>query len=118
MQLTGTFPEGVIIDGQLFCDFILTEHQFRHTMALASDPAVDVKKLDDPVYYQAAVMAKRLQLVDGPDSLTPEQILDLSGADGQELIAVAGDLEQQRKAFRDAAQAAPAGHGVLAETGS
>jgi len=109
MQLTGTFPEGIVVDGICYREITLTEHQFRHTMELASDPTTDVKRLEDPVYYQAAILARRLKVNLLPVPVTPDMILELSGVDGDELARVASTLEQQRKAFRDAAQAAPPG---------
>jgi hypothetical protein len=116
MQESGIFPEGIIADGQCYREFTLTEHQFRHTMALAGDPDTDLTQLENPVYYQAAVLAQRLE-VPGMDKVTPDMVLNLSGADGQELVRVATALEQKRKAFRDAAQAATAGHGSPAQNG-
>lgn len=117
MDITGTFPEGILVNGTLLTDFVLEEHQFRHSLELASDPAIELQRLDDPVYYQAAVLSRRLVVSGLGRPLTPGEVMGLSGADGQAVMAAAATLEQRRKAFRGAAQAAAAGPDSPAETG-
>lgn len=106
MQVTGTFPEGIITaDGRILRDFTLQEQTFRTRLEIAFDPAIDADLLADPVYDAACLMAKRLQ-VDGIDKVTPEQVLDLGVQDSSELINKVTLLETQRANFRSAAQAA------------
>lgn len=115
MKATGCFPEGLIINGMVYKEFTLEEHTFRHTLELASDPAIDYKRLDDPAYYQAAVFSRRLSIPGV--RLSVDDILEMSGIDGQELVRASNEVELQRKIFRDAAAAATEGHDSPAETG-
>ncbi|GFO67879.1 hypothetical protein GMLC_14580 [Geomonas limicola] len=105
MEQAGKFPEGIIVDGVCHCDFTLVEKTFRTTLEVSNDPTIDRKLMDDNAYYDACLYAKRLK-VKGLDKLTPEQVLDLSGPDSDELILAEVTLEKRRQAFRDAAQAA------------
>jgi hypothetical protein len=106
MTESGTFPEGIIVDGKVCREFTLDEELFRHTLELSNDPAIDPAQFNDPAYYSACLLAKRLT-VPGIDRVTPELVQNLSGADGAALVTVATKLEIRRKAFRDAAEAAP-----------
>jgi hypothetical protein len=105
MEQPGKFPEGIVVEGVAYCDFTLGEKTFRTTLEVGNDRTLDRKKLEDSVYYDACLFAKRLT-VKGIEKLTPEQILDLSGPDGDELILAEVTLEKRRQEFRGAAQAA------------
>jgi len=118
MQITGTFPEGIITeDGRICRDFILQEQTFRTRLEIAFDPDIDADLLTDPVYDAACLMAKRLQ-VEGLDKVTPEQVLDLSAQDSDELIGKTMSLETQRSNFRGAAQAAEKERAGTAKAGA
>jgi hypothetical protein len=106
MQVTGTFPEGIISkDGKICTEFTLVEQTFRTTLEVAHDPDIDNSLLEDEVYYDACKYAKRLK-VKGIAKVTPEMVLDLSGLDTAMLINKINALETQRANFRSAAQAA------------
>lgn len=105
MTITGTFPEGIIYQGAICRNFTLEELRFEHILQIAHDPATDVDRLSEDVYYDAAKYAKRLK-VEGIDQVTPEMVLDLSGPNSTELIIQTATLEKRRQDFRDAAQAA------------
>jgi len=105
MQVTGSFPEGIITEDGIFQGFVLMEQTFRTTLEIAHDPDIDKELINDEVYYSACLMSKRLQ-VEGLDRVTPEQVLDLSALDTAELINKTNALETQRANFRDAAKAA------------
>lgn len=111
MVQTGTLPSGIINAAGATCrDFILHERTFRHTLELAND--LDIKKelLSSRVYYDAAIISKRLAVA-GIDKVTPDMVLDLDGEDGDTLANAMMDLDQRRAEFRSqqqaAAQAAP-----------
>lgn len=107
MNVTGTFPNGVINgQGEVCHEFVLNERTFRHSLELANDRNIDKELLVDPVYYDAAIIAKRLS-VPGLDRLTPEMVLDLEGEDGDALAQAIMTLDQRRSEFRSAAPAAP-----------
>jgi len=117
MQVTGTFPEGIITeDGRICREFTLQEQTFRTRLEIAFDPDIDAELLTDPVYDAACLMAKRLQ-VEGIDKVTPEQVLDLSAEDSSELISKTMFLETQRSNFRGAAQAAAEERARIVEAG-
>lgn len=102
MEQTGTFPRGIEIGGQFHREFALAPRLFRHTMELAYDPAVDKTLLADPVYYDAAIIARRLT-VPGVAKVTPEMVLNLDGDDGDELATAIMSLDKRRAEFRGAA---------------
>lgn len=103
----GVFPEGIEIAGQVHREFTLDEQKFRHTLEVVNDPATG-SRIEDPVWYSAALLARRLSIPGQFDAaVTPEMVLNLSGADGDELTRASIVLEQRRQAFRSAAQAAP-----------
>lgn len=100
MEQTGTFPVGIAAaDGNTCRDFTLHERAFRHTLEVARDKSIDNSRLNDPVYYDAAILSKRLEVA-GLERLTPEMILDLDGDDGDELATAIMNLDQRRAAFR------------------
>lgn len=104
MVQTGTFPEGIVTgDGTLCREYTLHERAFRHVLEVAHDPDIDKALMGDPVYYDAAILSKRLEVA-GIDRLTPEVILDLSGDDGDELATAIMELDQRRAEFRKAQQ--------------
>lgn len=107
MNVTGIFPNGVINDqGEVCKEFVLNERTFRHSLELANDRSIDKELLVDPVYYDAAIIAKRLT-VTGLDCLSPEMVLELEGEDGDALAQAIMTLDQRRSEFRSAAPGAP-----------
>jgi hypothetical protein len=111
----GTFPEGLLVEGRLYREFILDEQKFRHTLEIMNDPTTG-NKVEDPTWYSAALLAKRLT-VEGLSEVTPEMVLDLSGPDGDELTRVSIDLENRRQEFRSTAQAAAEASAGAVEAG-
>lgn len=115
MVESGIFPEGIVVEGRLHCDFTLDEQKFRHTLEVMNDPATGSKVVDS-VWYSAALLARRLSVV-GIPVITPDMVLDLSGPDGDELTRASIELELRRKEFRSAAQAASETAAGAAEDG-
>jgi hypothetical protein len=95
----GTFPEGLLVEGRLYREFILDEQKFRHTLEIMNDPTTG-NKVEDPTWYSAALL-----------------VLDLSGPDGDELTRVSIDLENRRQEFRSTAQAAAEASAGAVEAG-
>ena len=103
MNVAGTFPNGIINgQGEACKEFVLNERTFRHSLELANDRGINKELLVDPVYYDAAIIAKRLT-IPGLDSLTPDMVLDLDGEDGDALAQAIMTLDQRRSEFRSAA---------------
>lgn len=103
MNIAGTFPNGINnAQGEACKEFVLNERTFRHSLELANDRNIEKELLVDPVYYDAAIIAKRLS-VSGLDRLTPEMVLDLAGEDGDALAQAIMTLDQRRVEFRSAA---------------
>ena len=118
MQVTGTFPEGIITEnGRISRNFTLVEQLFRHTLEIAHDPDIDAEDVGDPVYYSACLLAKRIT-IEGISKVLPAMILELSGLDGTELAKATFTLENQRANFRSAAEAAEKERAGAAETGA
>ncbi|MFH1028483.1 MAG: hypothetical protein V1791_10820 [Pseudomonadota bacterium] len=115
MKQPGTFPEGLMVDGSAYRIYTLDEQKFRHTLEVMNDPATG-DKVEDPVWYSAALLAKRLE-VEGLPCVTAEMVLDLSGPDGDELTHASIVIEQRRREFRSAAQAATEDPAGPVETG-
>ena len=106
MVQTGTFTIGITNGkGELCREYILHERTFRNTLELGSDPDIKIEQISDPVYYDAAIYSKRLKVA-GIDKLTPEMVLDLEGADGDELSIACVKLDQRRAEFRKEQQTA------------
>lgn len=103
MTESGTFPEGIIVDGKVCREFVLHERTFRCTLELANDPAIKRELLSTPAYYDAAIISKRLKVA-GIDNLTPEMVLDLDGDDGDTLAQAMMALDQRRAEFRSTQQ--------------
>lgn len=100
MTENGTFEYGIPdADGVMHREFSLSERTFRHTLAVANSPLVNRDRLVDPVYYDAAIYAQRLA-VDGIDQLSPDQVLDLEGVDGDLLAHATMNLDKRRADFR------------------
>lgn len=117
MVETGTLIDGIMdATGAVHREFTLDEERFRHSLEIANDKAISALATADSVFYQAALLAKRLT-VQGIETVTPDMILDLSGEDGDLLMQANGRLDDKRKAFRDAAQAAPEKTGGTAQVG-
>jgi len=104
---TGTFPHGILNEeGELCKAFVLHERTFRHSLQLANDPALKQELLVDPVYYDAAIISKRLTIA-GIPAITPEMVLDLEGDNGDALANAMMALDKRRTEFRSANKAAP-----------
>ena len=106
----------VDVPAQTFYGFIIAEEKFRHSLEVANDPATASLAAADPVYYQAALLACRLS-VEGIARVTADMVLDLTGKDGDLLMAAVGRLEERVSSFRGAAQAAPQKAGSPAKDG-
>jgi len=118
MEQTGSFPNGIINEKGAICrDFTLVERTFRQILEVAHDKAINKDLLSDPSYYDAAIISKRLK-IDGIDSLTPDMVLDLDGADGDTLANAIMELDQRRAEFRKQQQAAPKTTDSTGEAGS
>ena len=106
MNVTGTFPEGIITeDGRICREYVLEEQLFRHTLEIAHDKDIEQEAVNDQVYYSACLLSKRFTIA-GIQKVTPAMILNLSAQDGVELANATFTLENQRSNFRSAAQAA------------
>lgn len=107
MEQSGTFINGILnAAGEPCRDFIVVERTFRHTLLLANDKTLDKAQLDDPVYTDAAMIAKRITVTGLPD-VTPEMILALEGEDGDVLSTALYTLDQRRAEFRNKQQVPP-----------
>lgn len=115
IKVEGTFPDGIIVNGVIYREFALAEEVFRHSLEMANDTKLDMSRMGDDVYFQACLYARRLAVAGV--SMTPESVLELSGADGRELLRAVAQVEEQRKAFRDAAEAAQVAPGGGVEAG-
>lgn len=117
MQETGRFPIGVRNEaGELCTDFTLEERTFRHTLELANDKGIDRELLSNAVYYDAAVLSKRLQ-ISGVKRVTPEMVLNLDGEDGDLLADAIMKLDARRGEFRAAKPPAQAEADSAGKTG-
>ena len=105
MVHTGTFPNGILNEQGTLCrEYILQERTFRTMLDVGNDTTLDVKQINDASYYDAAIISKRLKVA-GIDSLTPDMVLDLEGADADELARAMIDLDKRRGEFRKSHQA-------------
>lgn len=117
MHEPGTFPHGVTNEEGSICrEFYVVERSFRHSLELAHDPAISNEKLQDPVYYDAAIISKRLQ-VPGVTRVTPEMVLDLLDDDADALTSSLMTLGSRRAEFRRKQQAAPEADDSAAQAG-
>jgi hypothetical protein len=106
MEQSDTFLYGITTaDGKVCREFVLAERTFRHSLEVVNDPSIAKHRLSDPTFYDAAILTKRLR-VDGVEKLTPEQILDLDGEDGDILAQAMVGLDERRSEFRRAQQTA------------
>jgi hypothetical protein len=113
----GTLPDGILENSIICQDYTLAEETFRHTLEVGNDPAIDSKRLNDSTYFSAAILAKRLTVA-GVAAITPDTVLDLSGADGRELMYRAAVLDQRREEFRSKSQKLADGCAVDGEAGA
>ncbi len=117
MSITQSFPEGLLHQDKLYKEFTLVTEEFRHTLDLLNNPAVQTERLADEAYYQACMLAARLT-VPGVEAVTPEMIQQLAGADGRTLLSASNELEIRRRDFRRAIETAKEETSSPAETGS
>ena len=145
MTESGTFIDGITIEGTTYREFTLEEQKFRHTLSVLHSTD-GTRAANDPVMFSGAILAARLLIpVDsgiteeqGKDltaeekekldttlkkipryaQLTAENIMDLSAEDGEVLTTASIRLELRRKSFRDAAGAASQGANGTTEAGA
>ena len=106
----------VPVPARTFLAFTLREDRFGDTLEVANNPLTSAKAADSEAYYRAALFAQRLT-IEGLDTVTPEMVVELSGADGEILMDAAGRIARRRQEFRNAAQAAEKKAGSAAKAG-
>ena len=116
MSQSHIFADGILHEGQLCTQFTLEPETFGHTLALLSNPQIDVERLQDEAYHRACLFAQRLT-IEGVPNVTPDIVLGLSGTDGRLLLAADANLMQRRLEFRSQAQTAAQTDSSPAETG-
>ena len=123
----GTFTHGIIFNGIILREFTLKEEVMRHTFLVSNDRTLDIARLSgddkatppiapDEAYFQACIMAARLK-VEGIAKVSPEQVENLSKADGMQLMFKSAAIEQRRDLFRTEIAAAAPGHTGTEEAG-
>jgi hypothetical protein len=122
---SGTFIHGIEHEGKFYREFVLEEEVMRHTFMVSNDNSLNLERLagdekkkiaPDAGYFSACIMAARLK-VEGLDRVSPEQLEELSKADGMLLLVMSAQLEQRRTLFRAKAETPEKGHPSSKKTG-
>lgn len=106
LEEKGTLPLGIEYEGGVFRKFSLREQLVCDAVELFDSADAERAGKSDS-FYGVAIMARRLS-VEGipPEEITPALLMGMRQTDFNELAAADKRLEEKRRTFRGAAEAA------------